>query len=498
MEYMPLLFHSQAANRGDLLRDFRNNRITVAFTVDLFNEGMDFPNVQVIMFLRPTESKTVFLQQIGRGLRLTPGKGRLRVLDFIGNYKRANQIRAYLAKSRREVTDLNARGRVTRKFEYLYSTGCEVNFDSEVEEILSRQDTEDIGIGEIELTEAYYALAEQLGRKPNRSEIDKQGEYNSARYVTVFGSWIKFLHRIGDYTEASYHYPQGTHVGHVLSILWFYGQQDLSHSPFADEYVRMRGNLGQGRLATYRRQVKYKLQAAMELRLLKDDRREPLEDRYRPELTPLGWELRNVLVGRLKDLDLDFPRDENGIPSSRMMESPEWYNNVVLSAIRDDDDAATAIRRVVFRMHAIQQMLRFIYQVSQNNEVSRSFIYDNFFQSPLVLQFGEREGIEPATQEAARRRCPFLINLLAATGVIEQSRSSIKLLDIVLFPSLVKTPTDPSIDAAIQRLHDLRNAWPTRTDLISDDDISVLRELLGPTFLTDAYMFDSITILGEL
>lgn len=90
--------HSESSNRDSLVSAFRNNELQVVFTVDLFNEGVDFPNVRVLLFLRPTESKTVFLQQLGRGLRAWLGKDRIRVLDFIGNYKRANQIRKYLSK----------------------------------------------------------------------------------------------------------------------------------------------------------------------------------------------------------------------------------------------------------------------------------------------------------------------------------------------------------------------------------------------------------------
>ena len=62
--------HSETPNRDALVQGFRDNEFQVAFTVDLFNEGVDFPNVQVLLFLRPTESKTVFLQQLGRGLPL--------------------------------------------------------------------------------------------------------------------------------------------------------------------------------------------------------------------------------------------------------------------------------------------------------------------------------------------------------------------------------------------------------------------------------------------
>ena len=65
----------------------------VIFFVDMFNEGLDVPSVDLVMFLRPTESPTVFLQQLGRGLRKSKGKEYLNVLDFIGNYKKANLIR---------------------------------------------------------------------------------------------------------------------------------------------------------------------------------------------------------------------------------------------------------------------------------------------------------------------------------------------------------------------------------------------------------------------
>lgn len=64
--------------------------LSILFTVDLFNEGVDIPAVDLVLFLRPTESMTVYLQQLGRGLRLHEGKTSLTVLDFIGNYRQAH------------------------------------------------------------------------------------------------------------------------------------------------------------------------------------------------------------------------------------------------------------------------------------------------------------------------------------------------------------------------------------------------------------------------
>jgi superfamily II DNA or RNA helicase/HKD family nuclease len=76
------------SDRRDALASLRNRDINVIFAVDLFNEGLDIPEVDTVLFLRPTESATVFLQQLGRGLRLTRGKTVLTALDFVGHQRR--------------------------------------------------------------------------------------------------------------------------------------------------------------------------------------------------------------------------------------------------------------------------------------------------------------------------------------------------------------------------------------------------------------------------
>jgi superfamily II DNA or RNA helicase/HKD family nuclease len=72
-------------DRRAALAALRSREINVLFAVDLFNEGLDIPEVDTVLFLRPTESATVFLQQLGRGLRLTHGKTVLTALDFVGH-----------------------------------------------------------------------------------------------------------------------------------------------------------------------------------------------------------------------------------------------------------------------------------------------------------------------------------------------------------------------------------------------------------------------------
>ena len=77
-----------ADERRAALNALRNLDINIIFAVDLFNEGLDIPEVDTVLFLRPTESATVFLQQLGRGLRLTSGKSVLTALDFVGHQHR--------------------------------------------------------------------------------------------------------------------------------------------------------------------------------------------------------------------------------------------------------------------------------------------------------------------------------------------------------------------------------------------------------------------------
>ncbi len=91
-------------NRSSAIKMLEEGKIKVIFSVDMFNEGVDIPEVDAVIFLRPTQSGIVFLQQLGRGLRTLKGKEYLNVLDFIGNYKYAGKnislLKASFSESR--------------------------------------------------------------------------------------------------------------------------------------------------------------------------------------------------------------------------------------------------------------------------------------------------------------------------------------------------------------------------------------------------------------
>ncbi len=95
--------------RGPLYRQLKNKEINYLFVVDMFNEGVDIPEVDTILFLRPTESLTVFIQQFGRGLRKAEGKTHVNILDYVGNsrleFNYTDRMRVMLGRTSMSVAE---------------------------------------------------------------------------------------------------------------------------------------------------------------------------------------------------------------------------------------------------------------------------------------------------------------------------------------------------------------------------------------------------------
>lgn len=122
------------ADRQSALERLRTGEINVLFAKDLFNEGLDVPAVDTVLFLRPTESATVFLQQLGRGLRLEEGKDCLTVLDFIGNaHARFRFVDRFQALSRG--TRAGVRRAIEEGFPHL-PAGCDIQLDREAQRVV--------------------------------------------------------------------------------------------------------------------------------------------------------------------------------------------------------------------------------------------------------------------------------------------------------------------------------------------------------------------------
>lgn len=118
-------------NRNELNRKLSRGEINYLFVVDIFNEGVDIPEVDVVLFLRPTESLTIFLQQLGRGLRLAPGKQLLTVFDFVAQL---NQKYDYVSRFRSLMTrkDGNIERQVKEGFLFL-PHGCTIHMEEKAQ-----------------------------------------------------------------------------------------------------------------------------------------------------------------------------------------------------------------------------------------------------------------------------------------------------------------------------------------------------------------------------
>ncbi|MGM0411387.1 MAG: DEAD/DEAH box helicase, partial [Bacillota bacterium] len=183
--------------RDKAVKNLKDKEIDIIFAVDIFNEGVDIPSLDTVMFLRPTESYVVFLQQLGRGLRKYPGKDYLKVLDFIGNYKRAHYL-PLLLSGENPMTDTKRKYKNPDEFEY--PEGCKINFDLKLMDLFEELKKND-PIRERVIDE-YYRLKDELDRRPLRKDIYTGSDldikhYLKKRYANGKG-YLRFLKSIGE------------------------------------------------------------------------------------------------------------------------------------------------------------------------------------------------------------------------------------------------------------------------------------------------------------
>nr|WP_206314684.1 DEAD/DEAH box helicase [Streptomyces coryli] len=165
--------------REAALEALRTGELQILFSVDLFNEGVDIPDVDTLLLLRPTASATVFLQQLGRGLRRTPNKPVLTVLDLIGMHRKEfrfeNQFRALTNLTRRRLQDA-----VDQDFPQLPS-GCQIILEPKAKEIVYENIKNQVEV-----------KAPQLAR-----EVAEYGEARIADYLRESGRELKEIYRNG-------------------------------------------------------------------------------------------------------------------------------------------------------------------------------------------------------------------------------------------------------------------------------------------------------------
>ena len=176
-----------------LVTDNPVDKIDYIFTVDIFNEGVDIPEINQVIMLRPTESPIVFVQQLGRGLRKANGKEYVVILDFIGNYKNNFMIPIALSGDRSYNKD-NIR-RYILEGEKIIPGSSTIHFD-EISKKRIFAAIDEANFSDIKLIrENYLRLKYMLGRIPALQDFDQFGEMDVLRIFdnNSLGSYYKFL-----------------------------------------------------------------------------------------------------------------------------------------------------------------------------------------------------------------------------------------------------------------------------------------------------------------
>ncbi len=155
-----------SAERNTAIELLRTGKVRIIFSVDMFNEGVDIPSLDMVLFLRPTDSPIVFLQQLGRGLRKSRGKEYLNVLDFIGNYVKAGRTQGLLSGNFFEGTD-----KAKRFCKLAYPDDCIVDFDMRLIDLFREMEKRSFTVRE-QIRREYFRIKELLdNRAPSRMDL---------------------------------------------------------------------------------------------------------------------------------------------------------------------------------------------------------------------------------------------------------------------------------------------------------------------------------------
>ncbi|WP_028235726.1 DEAD/DEAH box helicase family protein [Pseudobutyrivibrio sp. MD2005] len=189
--------------RDVAITKLKAGEIKVIFAVDMFNEGVDITSLDMVMFLRPTESPVVFLQQLGRGLRKSKGKNYLNVLDFIGNYEKAGKVRSFLSGKHVAAYDKYS-GAPSKKD---IPDDCLIDFDMRLIDLFKEMERKHQKLTDL-IDEEFYRVKELVGHRPSRLELfthmsdDIYQLMRSRSKDNIFKDYLKYLHNHNELTLA--------------------------------------------------------------------------------------------------------------------------------------------------------------------------------------------------------------------------------------------------------------------------------------------------------
>ncbi|MEZ5552365.1 MAG: DUF3427 domain-containing protein [Pseudomonadales bacterium] len=184
-----------SAPRTQSLKKLESGDLEIVFAVDMFNEGVDVPTIDTVLMLRPTESKILWLQQFGRGLRKAEGKDHLKVIDYVGNHRSFLQVPMILFSNTRTPGEIRLALQRLEAGTLELPLGCSVEYELQAIEILKTLAQPTATADQINYW--YESFREIHGRRPSAAEAYHEG-YDPKRLRTTFGSWLGFVNAQGD------------------------------------------------------------------------------------------------------------------------------------------------------------------------------------------------------------------------------------------------------------------------------------------------------------
>lgn len=178
-------------DREQSLAGLERGELAAVCAVDVFNEGVDVPSIDRVVMLRPTESSVVFLQQLGRGLRASPGKARVNVIDFVGNHRMfLERLRALLSLGG-EAGAERLRALLEPDGTIELPAGCSVELELEAKALLGKL-FQVSGANEVERAYRELCLERGADGRPTAGEFHRMG-YLPGRLRDRHGSWFAFV-----------------------------------------------------------------------------------------------------------------------------------------------------------------------------------------------------------------------------------------------------------------------------------------------------------------
>lgn len=216
-----------SAPRQGAVEDLRSGAIQVLFAVDVFNEGVDVPEIGTVLMLRPTDSPVIFLQQLGRGLRLSEDKSALQVIDFVGNHHSflmKPRVLLKMGTSEGTLTDI-AVVEAAETGEFDLPPGCSAEFELEVVELLrqmlaQRADRRGRAARDEAAALAEYCLnyAEEHDARPTAAQTSRSvGIKPGSGPIKRARGWHRYLESLGLLSDA--HKSAAEEAGDVLRAL---------------------------------------------------------------------------------------------------------------------------------------------------------------------------------------------------------------------------------------------------------------------------------------